>query len=329
MLIQRFSATRHTPMVQLTDQKPETELLVGEVLEGLRRSPKELPCKLLYDERGSSLYNQICELPEYYPARTETRITLDNIKEIAELIGPRCLLIEYGSGSSDKTRVLLETLSDPAAYVPIDISKEHLLNAARDIHRDYPELEVLPVCADYTNHIDLPTPTKPVERRVVYFPGSTIGNFDPEDAIEFLARLSELCGPGDGLLIGVDLRKDPEILELAYDDPAGVTAKFNLNILRHINNEIGSDFDTSEFRHRAVYNMQAARVEMHLVSESDQKVRINGSVISLQQGEKVWTESSYKYSLESFAELASKAGFSVEHVWTDNEDLFSVQYLTR
>jgi dimethylhistidine N-methyltransferase len=316
-------------MVQLTDQKPETELLIEDVLEGLSRSPKELPCKLLYDERGSELYNQICELPEYYPARTETRITLDNVQEIAELIGPRCLLIEYGSGSSDKTRVLLETLREPAAYVPIDISKEHLLTAAKDINRDYPDLEVLPVCADYTNHIDLPTPSKSVERRVVYFPGSTIGNFNPEDACEFLKRLSELCGPGDGLLIGVDLRKDPATLELAYDDPTGVTAEFNLNILRHINNEIGSDFDTGEFHHKAVYNKHAGRVEMHLVSESDQTVRVNGSIVSLKQGENIWTESSYKYSLKGFAELAARADFSVEHVWTDDQDLFSVQYLTR
>lgn len=316
-------------MVRLTDQKPETKQLLEDVLEGLRSDPKELPCKLLYDERGSELYNQICELPEYYLARTETRIMLDNVEEIADLIGPRCLLIEYGSGSSVKTRVLLETLQDAAAYVPIDISREHLLSAAHEINRDYPDLEVLPVCADYTNHIHLPTPTKPVRRRVVYFPGSTIGNFAPEAAIEFLERVAEVCGPGNGLLIGVDLRKDSETLELAYDDSAGVTAEFNLNILRHINNEIGSDFDLRAFRHRAVYNTEAARIEMHLVSEYAQKIKIDGVTISLQAGEKIWTESSYKYSLDSFAALAAGAGFSVTHVWTDEEDLFSVQYLTR
>lgn len=316
-------------MVQLTDQKPETAQLLEDVLDGLGRDPKELPCKLFYDEQGSELYNQICELPEYYLARTETRIMLDNVEEIADLIGPRCLLIEYGSGSSAKTRVLLETLRDATAYVPIDISKEHLLSAAHDINRDYPDLEVLPVCADYTNHIHLPTPAKPVGRRVVYFPGSTIGNFAPQAAVEFLERVADICGPGDGLLIGVDLQKDSKILELAYDDPAGITAEFNLNILRHINNEIGSNFDLRAFQHRAVYNTAAARIEMHLVSEYAQEIQIDGTTISLQAGETIWTESSYKYSLDGFAALAARAGFSVTHVWTDGEDLFSVQYLTR
>ncbi len=316
-------------MVQLTDQKPETELLIADVLKSLRKSPKELPCKLLYDERGSELYNDICEMPEYYQARTETRIMLDNAAEIARLIGTNCLLIEYGSGSSDKTRVLLDTLEDTAAYVPIDISKEHLLAAAKDINRDYPGLEVLPVCGDYNNHIDLPTPSKEVARRVVYFPGSTIGNFDPGPAVEFLQRVAELCGPGDGLLIGVDLKKDVEVLELAYDDPAGITADFNLNILRHLNNDIGSDFELDAFRHRAVYNEDEGRIEMHLISEVDQEVTIDGVVISFAEGENIWTESSYKYSPEGFARLASKAGFTVKHVWTDEKNLFSVQYLTR
>lgn len=315
-------------MVQLTDQKPETAELLKDVLAGLGKGQKELPCKLLYDERGSELYTRICDLPEYYPARTETGIMRDRIDEIARLIGPNCQLIEYGSGTSDKTRVLLDNLPQIAAYVPIDISKEHLMAAARDINEAYPALEVLPVCADYNNHIDLPVPSAPVARRVVFFPGSTIGNFEPDEAVRFMRRIAKLCGPGDGLLIGVDLQKDRSVLELAYDDPAGVTSDFNLNILTHINAEIGSDFDISAFSHRAVYNETHGRIEMHLVSDAVQTVTVGDSEIEFETGESIWTESSYKYTRESFAKIAGEAGFEVQHVWTDDRNYFSVQFLT-
>ena len=297
------------------------------MLQGLQDARKELPSKYFYDEVGSQLFEQICELDEYYLTRTELGIMQEQMQEIVALLGPQCLLIEYGSGSSTKTRMLLDALHDPAGYVPIDIAKEQLLRSAAALAIAYPELEVLPVCADYTSDFELPLPSKPVWRRVAYFPGSTIGNFDREPTKHFLQQIARAC-QGGGLLIGVDLKKDFNILHRAYNDSQGVTAQFNKQLLVRMNQELDADFQLSQFGHYAFYNPGQSRIEMHLVSLKNQTVRIGESEISFKLGESIWTESSYKYTLEEFAQLASSAGFTVEQVWTDLRKLFSVQYLT-
>ncbi|UCE84863.1 MAG: L-histidine N(alpha)-methyltransferase, partial [Deltaproteobacteria bacterium] len=260
--------------------------------------------------------------------RTELAIMRESAGEMADRIGPGCLLIEFGSGSSTKTRLLLDELRDPAAYVPIDISKEHLMRSAADLSAAYPALEVIPVCADYTADYDLPKPRRATERRVVYFPGSTIGNFHRARAIEFLEHVREVCGANGGVLIGVDLKKDRETLERAYNDAKGITADFNLNLLERINRELRSDFDLRLFRHRAVYHEGAGRIEMYLVSLADQTVELDGEPISFEKGEGIRTECSYKYDLEEFRDLVWEAGFRVDDVWTDPEARFSVQYLS-
>jgi dimethylhistidine N-methyltransferase len=294
----------------------------------IRKRQKEIQCKYLYDERGSQLFDAICELEEYYPTRTEMRIMDQHGAEMAELLGSGILLIEYGSGSSTKTPILLRHLQRPAGYVPIDIAREHLLRSAERLKSEFPQLKILPVCTDYTMPFELPEIDRPVSRRVVYYPGSTIGNFHPDEARQFLRRIAGVCGSGGGLLLGVDLRKSPEILEPAYNDSAGVTAAFNLNLLERINRELGADFDLDQFEHRAIYNEERSRIEMHLISRRDQTVRVAGRAFSFETGETILTECSYKYTFEGFAELAASAGFNVKRVWTDDQQLFSVQYLT-
>ena len=296
------------------------------MLQGLQDARKELPSKYFYDEAGSQLFEQICELDEYYPTRTELSIIQAQMQEIIALLGPHCLLIEYGSGSSTKVRMLLDALEYPAGYVPIDIAKEQLLRSAASLGLAYPELEVLPVCADYTSDFELPLPNKPVWQRVAYFPGSTIGNFDREPATLFLQQIARVC-QGGGLLIGVDLKKDFNILHRAYNDSQGVTAQFNKHLLVRINQELDANFQLNQFGHYAFYNPGQSRIEMHLVSLKNQMVRIGESEIFFKLGESIWTESSYKYTLEEFAQLAASAGFNVERVWTDPRNLFSVQYL--
>lgn len=301
----------------------------AEVLAGLRRRQKELPPKLFYDERGSQLFDQICELEEYYPTRTELAITRAFTHEIAALVGPNCLLVEYGSGSSLKTRILLDRLVAPAAYVPIDISREHLLASAGRIAAAYPGLEVLPVAADYTADFTLPAPRRSPARVVTYFPGSTIGNLHPHEAVRLLGQIAVQVGVGGGLLIGVDLQKDRATLERAYDDAAGVTAAFNLNLLARLNRELGADFQLEQFQHRAVYNEQLHRIEMHLVSLRPQLAHVGDVQFAFAQGEHILTECSYKYTLAGFATLARRAGFTVRRAWTDAAGRFSVQYLTK
>jgi len=314
--------------VKLTDLHPATGDLLQEVLEGLQRPVKELPAKLLYDEQGSLLFEAITRLEEYYPTRTEMAIMSANIDAMGERIGPRAMLIELGSGNSEKTRILLDHIDDLVAYTPVDISKELLMISARKINERYPALEVLPLCADYNGEFDLPLSTKPVERRVIYYPGSTIGNFHPHQAVEFMRRLAAVEGEGSGLLIGVDLKKDPLVLHQAYNDRQGITADFNLNMLRRLNRELDCDFDLERFCHRAIYDRELGRIEMHLVSLAKQTVHVGGAVVRFDEGESIWTESSYKYSIEEFSALAGDAGFEVSDVWTDNQQLFSVQYLT-
>jgi len=296
------------------------------VLQGLQDARKELPSKYFYDDVGSQLFEQICELDEYYLTRTELAIMQEHMQEIVSLLGPHCLLIEYGSGNSTKVCMLLDALQEPAGYVPIDIAKDQLLRSVAALAGAYPELEVLPVCADYTSDFELPLPKKPVWRRVAYFPGSTIGNFDREPAKRFLQQIAKVC-QGGGLLIGVDLKKDFNILHRAYNDSQGVTAQFNKHLLVRMNQELDANFQLNQFGHYAFYNPGQSRIEMHLVSLKNQTVRIGESEIDFKLGESIWTESSYKYTLEEFAQLAATAGFAVEQVWTDPRQLFSVQYL--
>lgn len=312
--------------LQFYDFEPEKEAFLEDVLQGLQQVQKELPSKYLYDHAGSQLFERICTLSEYYPTRTELAIMQKSMHEIIEILEPSCLLVEYGSGSSKKTRMLLDSLQQPAAYVPIDISKEHLLHSAIALAVAYPQLEVLPVCADYTNTFEIPAPIKPARHIIGYYPGSTIGNFDPGPAKHFLQQIATAC-KGGGLLIGVDLKKDFNILHSAYNDQQGVTALFNLNLLTRLNRELYANFQLEHFQHYAFYNPRESRIEMHLESLKDQVVRIGEIEFFFKLGESIWTESSYKYTLDEFAHLALTAGFTVERVWTDAQRLFSVQYL--
>lgn len=312
---------------RLYDFEPARQIFLNDVLHGLQLARKELPSKYFYDDLGSQLFEQICKLDEYYLTRVELSIMQERAPEIASLLGPGCLLIEYGSGSSTKTRLLLDALQEPAGYVPIDISKGQLLCSVASLAPAYPDLEVLPVCADYTSEFDLPVPKKPVSRRIAYFPGSTIGNFDREPARRFLRQVARVC-QGGGLLIGVDLKKDCAILHQAYNDTQGVTARFNKHILERINQELDANFQMQHFGHYAFYHPGQGRVEMHLISLKDQVARIGKEEIFFKLGESIWTESSYKYTLGEFALLAASTGFTVERVWTDPQALFSVQYLT-
>ena len=312
----------------LHDCAPAMESFESEVLAGLSTFEKTLPCKYFYDAYGSALFDQICELPEYYPTRTEAAIMQGNAAEMAALVCPDSLLIEYGSGSSIKTRILLDRLPRLAGYVPMDISREHLRRTAAQLAKAYPHLDILPLCADYTTEFTLPPACRPVGSHVVYFPGSTIGNFHPIDAAAFLTSIAEVCGQSGGLLVGVDLKKDAAVLNAAYNDSQGVTAEFNLNLLTRMNAELGTDFDLENFSHRAYYNALAGRIEMHLLSLKSQTVRLGGAEINFEAEESILTECSYKYSLLDFAGLAKSAGLAVRKVWTDSEQKFSVQYLT-
>ena len=309
------------------DFKPGLESFLAEVLIGLHKPQKELPSKYFYDERGSQLFERICGLKEYYITRIEASIMQAHIEEMVGLIGPNVLVIEHGCGNCGKVRFLIERLHDPVAFIPIDISQEQLLHMAKELTSIYPRLQVLPVCADYTSNFELPIPKQTSKRTVVYFPGSTISNFDPIPAKHFLEHVANLCGPDGALLIGVDLKKDPAVLHSAYNDNEGITAAFNLNLLERINQELDSDFQPDGFQHYAFYNPRESRIEMHLVSQRDQVVHINGETISFARGESIWTESSYKYNLDEFEQMATAAGFRVERVWVDERQWFSVQYL--
>jgi dimethylhistidine N-methyltransferase len=297
-----------------------------DVLHGLGLPRKALPCKYFYDERGSQLFDQICELEEYYPTRCELEILRRHAGAIAEVAGRGCVLIEYGSGSSLKTRLLLDHLGEPAAYVPVDISGEHLASSAARLARRYRTLRVLPVCADFTRAFELPAAARG-GRRVVYFSGSTIGNFPPAEAVPLLGGMASLCGPGGGLLLAVDSKKDVVVLERAYNDRLGVTAAFNLNLLARCNRELGADFRLDRFRHHALYDERHGRIEMHLISLEAQSVHVGGHTSFLAAGETILTEYSYKYSPEDFRALAGQAGLRVERVWTDEKGWFSVQWL--
>jgi L-histidine N-alpha-methyltransferase len=293
---------------------------------GLAQEAKAIPCRFLYDAKGSALFDRITDLPEYYPTRTETQILRDHAGEIADLIGPDAQLVELGSGSSTKVRILLDALQTPSAYVPIDISREHLLAAAAVIQADYPALAVEAVCADYDQEFDLP-PVTGSGRRAGFYPGSTIGNLEPEDAQAFMTQWSARLGAGAMMLVGVDLRKAASILEPAYDDAQGVTAEFSKNLLVRANRELGSDFDTRHFRHRAVYNPAQGQVRIDLVSTTDQTVTVAGQRYDFALGEAVHVENSNKYTVAGFRTLARSAGFEPVAVWADADELFSVHML--
>lgn len=301
---------------------------LADVLAGLSRSRKQLPCKYFYDERGSQLFDQICALPEYYPTRCETAILERHAAEMVSLFPVGAPLIEYGSGSSVKTRLLLRQYGE-GVYFPVDISREHLHHSARRLSREFPRIRVVPVCADFTRPFALPRKVDVSRSRVVYFSGSTISNFAPPEAVGLLRQIGRLIGRGGGLLIGVDLKKDRAILEPAYDDAAGVTAAFNLNLLARINREHGADFVLNRFRHRAFWNDEQGRIEMHLVSLEPQVVHVGGVRFTLAAEETICTEYSHKFSLAGFASLAEEAGLLVHEVWRDGDGFFSVQYARR
>jgi dimethylhistidine N-methyltransferase len=298
-----------------------------DVVAGLSTSKKTLPCKYLYDETGARLFEAICELEEYYPTRTELSILRDNIDEIASLFGPGANLVDLGSGSGLKTQLLLEHLDHPASCSPVDVAHTQLLECSARLSRAYPDLTVEPVCADYTRPFTLPSPPPGSGRTTIFFPGSTIGNFEPADAALFLRRIAQLCGPTGGLLVGVDLKKPPKILHAAYNDAQGITAQFNLNLLARVNRELQAGFDLAQFQHRALFNTTASRIEMHLVSGCRQTIDLDGHAFVFAEGESIVTEHSYKFTPGSFRRLAARGGFEVSRCWTDKRRWFSVQYL--
>jgi len=307
----------------------ETQAIEGfraDVLEGLSQRPKRLSSKYFYDEEGSRIFDQICELDEYYVTRTEMQIMERHVEEMADAIGSNSMIIEPGSGSSLKTRLLLEHAAPGTSYVPIDISREHLFRCAEQIAFEFPQINVTPLHADFCQSIDLPPEADNGQRRVVYFPGSTIGNFEVPLAQRILEQIAHLVQPDGGLLIGFDLRKDVNVLERAYDDRRGVTAAFNLNLLHRINNELGGTFDIDSFRHRAIFNDEASRIEMHLVSEREQTARVGDHQFHFEQGESICTEYSHKYSIEGFSEMLERVGFQEQQIWIDPRKYFAIGY---
>lgn len=305
------------------------DALADDVRCGLARSPKRLPSKYFYDARGSRLFEQICVQPEYYLTRTELAIMREHAGAIAATLGPDVLLLEYGSGSGVKTRLLLEHLQSPVAYVPVELAREALAASVAELHAALPTLEILPVCADFTQPVATVQPPRQARRCVVYFPGSTIGNFDDAGAVALLRKMRAEMGSDGGALIGVDLKKDPAIIEAAYNDAAGITAQFTLNLLVRLNRELGADFDLAAFRHRASYDAVAGRIETSLVSIREQDIHVAGITAHFAAGEAMQVELSCKYALEDFARLAVQAGLRVARTWTDGKRLFSVQYLVR
>lgn len=303
--------------------------LLADVVENLSkpRPHKSLPCKWLYDERGSMLFDRICELEAYYPTRTELAITRQHARDIASLIGSQARLVELGSGTSIKTRILLDHLEEPFAYIPIDISRNHLAASARRLAKEYPSLRIAPLCADYQKPLTLPVHTEGARSTVVYFPGSTIGNFEPPEAIAFLRRIARLCRPRGGLLIGIDLVKDTRILETAYNDPEGVTEEFNRNLLYRLRDELGMHVEPLRFAHRAFYDAKHHRIVMQLVSKGAQRIRLGSFVCDLEDGEPITTEHSYKYEPEAFADIARSAGLRVDASFYDERRFFAVTWL--
>lgn len=315
---------------ELHDMAPSPSNFVTEVLIGLSRAQKSLPPKLLYDQKGSEIFEQICELEEYYPTRTEKMILDNYAAEMSELMGEDVLLIEPGSGAGEKVRHLLKHLKKPKAFVPVEISREILLRMTSELHEEYPDLKVMPVCADFSQELELPlTLDQYSGKKVVFFPGSTIGNFTPDEAVEFLNRYTKLLGTGGGFLIGADLKKEAAIFERAYDDSLGVTAQFNMNLLSRMNREAAATFDLERFEHEARYNAEEGRVEMHLKSKAPQLVKVNDTVFRFSEGETIHTENSYKYSVDEFMALCGRARLQLKKLWKDPQGLFCMYYFEK
>lgn len=315
--------------VETDDQAKLTESenrrMLEEVMAGIRRPQKKLPSKLFYDKRGSEVFEQICLTEEYYLTDTELHIMEHSIHEIVETLGPGTDLIELGSGSSYKTRLLLDHLAGIRTYIPLDISDEFLRDSVHQLREEYPHLHIIPVTCDYTQTIKLPAESS-ADRKVIYYPGSTIGNFTPAQARRFLLKVAEAAGEGGGLLIAADLKKDSGILEAAYNDTANKTAEFNKNILIRLNREFEADFNPDKFTHHAFFNEKEGRIEMHLVSREDQQIHIAGDICLIREGESIHTENSYKYTLEEFTKL-TEGLFRTKKIWTDESDFMSIQYL--
>ncbi len=319
--------SRKSDKVVFKNEHPDLSHCREEILAGLQTTQKTVNPKWFYDEYGSQLFDQITRLPEYYPTRTEVAILKKNCEQISARCGHGCLFIEPGSGSSEKVRILLDTLQ-PAAYVPMDISAEFLQSAALELGDEYPWLDIYAVCVDF-NHGWSFLDDLPAGKRVVFYPGSTIGNLEPDLATEFLIRVRDMMGENGGALVGVDTHKCSDRLNAAYNDSQGVTAEFNLNVLRRLNELMDAEFEEDSFRHHAFYNAEARRIEMHLVSEREQSVRCNGATVEFALGETLHTESSYKYTPQSFAALVEAAGLKLAQSWMDADELFSVHYLER
>lgn len=311
------------------DRRPPMNDLLDIVQHGLAHKPKRLPSWLFYDERGSQLFEQICEQPEYYLTRCEIALMNAHAGSIADSLGADVRLVEYGSGNAQKTHLLLQHLHEPVTYVPVEISPEPLRQSIDRLSDEFPSLPLQPLCADFTKPLRLPIPPRAPGRTVVYFPGSTIGNFESPDAVALLRKMRNEMGDSGGLLVGVDLKKDPALMEAAYNDDAGITADFTLNMLARLNREIGSNFVLSKFAHRAHYNPMAGRIETHLVSRCRQTVKVGRGNVAFREDEVIQVEYSCKYSLADFAALATRAGLAVLKIWTDPQQMFSVQYLVR
>ena len=311
--------------ISFYDAHPGTVSLRDEVIGGLARQPRAIPPKFFYDERGSELFDRICDLPEYYQTRTEMAILRRSVHELVDHIGEECVLVELGSGASRKVRLLLEKLK-PSGYVGVDISKEFLLSSTEALARDYPWLDVHAACVDFSHGLAIPHCDDKIHK-VAFFPGSSIGNFEPGDVQRLLADIAGMVGEGGHLLIGVDLKKSVAVLNAAYNDDAGVTAEFNLNLLERIRTELDCELDPTTFEHYAFYNPAPGRIEMHLISKLCQEIRIEDRVFAFERGEGIHTENSYKYTVREFGEMAAQAGFRQQRVWVDEDALFSVQLL--
>ena len=319
--------------VHLHDLHPARDRIYDDVIAGLSSTPRTLPPKYFYDAEGARLFEQITTLEEYYPTRTELDILEQHAEGMAAASGAGVHLVEFGSGSGLKTRLLLRALRSPAAYSPVDISRTQLIRFATDVAAEFPELQVMPVCADYTQAVELPRPRVAAQRRIAFFPGSSIGNFQPLEAAAFLRRVRSLCGDSGGLLIGVDLQKEQAVLERAYNDAEGVTAAFNLNMLRRLNRDLVADFEPSKFRHQAFYDEEHQRIEMRLLCVERCTVTIpdpDGGplrVFVFEAGDHITTEYSYKYSRKGFEQLAEGAGWRAAQFWTDARSWFGVWLL--
>lgn len=322
-----MNAVADRAVARLTDLRPTPDDILGDVLEGLARTPKRLPSKYFYDAEGSRLFEAITRTPEYYPTRVELGLMEACADEIARAVGPRAHVVEYGSGSGRKTRLLLEALDDPVAYTPIEISRTALLASVERLAEEFGRVELLPVCADFTQPVPLPHPARTPASVLVFFPGSTLGNFEHREAVALLRSMRETMGAGGAALVGIDLDKDPALIEAAYNDAAGVTAAFTVNLLTRLNREIGSDFDQAGFTHRARYDAAGQRIETFLVSQRAQRVEIDGHAFDFARGEAMQVEYSHKYDDASFAALVGEAGLRVVEAWNDPRDWFGERLL--